>query len=389
MEIISAIGSFNALIIAFLIYSKKGKTLSDKILLAWILNFAFHFAMPILMERQILMHESNWAILLGIFIVAHAPFIFVYTHSLTDRNFKADLKNLSHFGFILLIIVAFIPYLLMSYEERDTLINEKQNIAYQAFLPMIVLLFCQIYFLIRTIILLVKHQYSIKYEFSFEKNINLTWLKRIAYGFFSLIILSFISYAMVSSKLISVKLMDDALIVANMILFFYIAYSGYRQQSIYRPEIAAKSTEYNSSKDNDKPLSQEILSSIEQTTLIEISISEDELNPKINELLKIMLEEKPYLDPELDIGILANQLNIHAHHLSKLINSQINKNFFEFVNNYRVEEFKKLVANPKNKHFSILGLALDAGFNSKATFNRIFKNSTGLTPSQFRESYKF
>ncbi len=194
---------------------------------------------------------------------------------------------------------------------------------------------------------------------------------------------------MVSSKLISVKLMDDALIVANMILFFYIAYSGYRQQSIYRPEIAAKSTEYNSSKDNDKTLSQEILSSIEQTTLIEISISEDELNPKINELLKIMLEEKPYLDTELDIGILANQLNIHAHQLSKLINSQINKNFFEFVNNYRIEEFKKLVANPKNKHFSILGLALDAGFNSKATFNRIFKNSTGLTPSQFRESYKF
>jgi AraC-like DNA-binding protein len=389
MDIISAIASFNALIIAFIIYSKKSKLLSDKILFAWILNFAFHFVIPLLMDRQILMHESNWAIVLGIFFFAHAPFILVYTNSLTNRNFKANFKNLYHFGFVLLYLTSFIPYLLMSYSERDMLIYGKQNITYQVFLPMIILLFCQIYFLIRTIILLAKHEYSIKHEFSFEKKINLTWLKYIAYGFFSLIVLSFIAYAMVSSKLISINLMDEALIVANMILFFYIAYYGYKQKSIYPSVQETILTGNNSAILEERPIVQDELSSVEQPTTIENSVSEDEQDPKIKELLKIMLEEKLYLEPELNIGALANQLNIHSHQLSKLINTQLNKNFFEFVNNYRIEEFKKLVADPKNKHFSILGLAIDAGFNSKATFNRFFKNSTGLTPSEFRGSYKF
>ena len=384
MDIISAIGSINALIIAFLLINKKGKSISDKVLIAWIVNFAFHFAMPFFMERQILLHATNWAFFLGIFVVAHAPFVFVYTHSLTNRIFKADFKNLSHFGFIFIYIGSFIPYLLMSYEERDALVYERQNIAYQVFLPMIVLLFCKIYFLIRTIILLVKHQYSIKEVFSFEEKINLAWLKRIAYGFFLLILLSFIAYAMVSAQLITIKIMDDSLLVANMMLFFYIAYYGYKQKSIFLPELDIITTGSNLLKHGDKPLN-----SVKSSSLNENSFSEEDLDSKIIELNSIMVNEKLYLETELNIADLAYRLNIPIHQLSKLINTQLNNNFFEFVNNYRIEEFKKLVANPKNKHFSILGLAIDAGFNSKATFNRIFKNSTGLTPSQFRESFKF
>lgn len=94
-----------------------------------------------------------------------------------------------------------------------------------------------------------------------------------------------------------------------------------------------------------------------------------------------MDEVKLYLEPELNIGNISNQLHIHAHPLSKLINTQLGGNFFEFVNEYRLEEFKKFASNPKNKHISIIGLAFDTGFNSKTTFYRFFKNSTGLTPS--------
>ena len=112
-------------------------------------------------------------------------------------------------------------------------------------------------------------------------------------------------------------------------------------------------------------------------------------NREIKLLLDFMSDERPFLDPELSIGTLSNKLGLHSHQLSRNINSHFNKNFFEFINEYRIEEFKKLAVDPKNKHFSILGLAMDAGFNSKATFNRFFKNSTGLTPSVFRESYKF
>ena len=74
---------------------------------------------------------------------------------------------------------------------------------------------------------------------------------------------------------------------------------------------------------------------------------------------------------------------MHPHKLSKLINSQLHQNFFDFINKYRIEEFKNLALDAEHKHYSILVIAYDAGFNSKASFNRIFKNITGYTPSQY------
>ena len=76
------------------------------------------------------------------------------------------------------------------------------------------------------------------------------------------------------------------------------------------------------------------------------------------------------------------------HLLSQVINEQLGVNFFNFVNQYRVEEFKERLADPSNRNFSLLGIAFDSGFNSKSTFNRIFRNTTGLTPSRYRESLK-
>lgn len=379
MDIVSAIASVNALVIAILISGKKDKSISDYVLIAWVINFAFHFAIPFLIERQVLLHESLWGFVMGIFIVAHAPLIFLYTKSLTDSEFKFDLRNFWHFGLILIYIAAFIPYLSLTSEERMELVLQKQDLSLHMFLPMLTLLMLRVYFLIRTIMLLMKHQYSIKQSFSYDKKINLAWLKRIAYGFFALILLSFICYGLVSAQLITIFWMDYTLILGNMLLFFYIAYSGYRQPAIKAiiPEtgkILHQANEQAITVSHAEPGRED---------------SEDHQDPVIQELLSMMERDKLFLEPELNIGDIANQLKVHSHQLSKLINTGLGKNFFEFVNEHRVEEFKKLVADPKNKHISILGLAMDAGFNSKATFNRIFKKQTGLTPSSFRDSYKF
>lgn len=380
MDIISAIASFSALLIAFLTYSKRNKTISDKILVAWVINFAFHFAVPFFLERKLLFNESTWGMLLGLFVVIHSPFIFVYTLSLTDSKFKLNIKYLFHFGFILIYILAFAPYLFLSEEERVQLAMNKQDLTYHMFLPMLVLLFFRIYFLIRTIIALYTHQLKIKQVYSFSEKVNLAWLKRITYGFFFIIALSFLAYGLVSARVISIFWMDYSLVIANIIIFFYLAYFGNRQQLVYTTQPIAEAA---SSKLKKTSKSKTGIETSEE------SEKEKKLDPIIQALNQKMTEEKLYLNPELNIGDLANMLTIHAHQLSKLINTQLHKNFYEFVNDFRVQEFKTLVANPKNKHISILGLALDAGFNSKASFNRIFKNSTGTTPSEFRESFQF
>ncbi|MEZ4851347.1 MAG: helix-turn-helix domain-containing protein [Bacteroidia bacterium] len=80
---------------------------------------------------------------------------------------------------------------------------------------------------------------------------------------------------------------------------------------------------------------------------------------------------------------LAEMLDILPNHLSQLINEKEGRNFYQFVNHYRVEEFKRRVELPESKHLSLLGLAMECGFNSKSTFNSVFKQMVGVTPSGY------
>jgi YesN/AraC family two-component response regulator len=102
-----------------------------------------------------------------------------------------------------------------------------------------------------------------------------------------------------------------------------------------------------------------------------------------NSLLDHIHKNQPYLNPDLSLRVLAEQLEIHPNQLSWLINEHLGKNFNDFINHYRVETFKSLAKDPANAGITIMGLAYDSGFNSKTTFNTTFKKSTGLTPKQF------
>lgn len=103
-------------------------------------------------------------------------------------------------------------------------------------------------------------------------------------------------------------------------------------------------------------------------------------------LLAFMKEEKPYLDCNLTIEDLANSLGIPRHHLTEVINKHLNKNFYEFVNSFRLDEVKQLLVDPTKNHITIVGIAFEAGFSSKTTFNTLFRKETGQTPSAYRKS---
>ena len=97
-------------------------------------------------------------------------------------------------------------------------------------------------------------------------------------------------------------------------------------------------------------------------------------------------QQSPYLNPSLSLRLLAEQIEIHPNQLSWLLNEKVGKNFNEFVNQLRVEYFKKLVVDPANSHISLIGLAYESGFNSKTVFNTVFKKTTGMTPKEYQKS---
>jgi AraC-like DNA-binding protein len=102
-------------------------------------------------------------------------------------------------------------------------------------------------------------------------------------------------------------------------------------------------------------------------------------------LLAYMTAQKPYLDPDISLPKLAEQMNVSVHFLSQTINTGLEENFFSFINRYRVEETKRLLHDPNKSHFNILQIAYEAGFNSKTTFNTAFKKITGYSPSAYQK----
>lgn len=212
------------------------------------------------------------------------------------------------------------------------------------------------------------HQKRVLLYSSNVHEIDLFWLERLIIGVFLLIV------AVIFYNILFFKQSLDVVMSSIQLLFIYfVAYYSLRQKEIY------PFSEANTS---------EILLMQEQQDLEETRkkiVSDEEIVIQKNRLHKFMLKEKPYIDPELNLVKLADLFNITPHKLSYIINTGFNRNFFNFINGYRVEEAKVLLLNPKMEQYSILGIAYESGFNSKTSFNNTFKNITGLTPTEFKK----
>ncbi|WP_210517128.1 helix-turn-helix domain-containing protein [Hymenobacter terricola] len=104
------------------------------------------------------------------------------------------------------------------------------------------------------------------------------------------------------------------------------------------------------------------------------------------QLDQLMRTEKLYRLSDLRLNTLAARLNLGRHHLSQVLNEQLGMNFFEYINALRIEEAKELLSHTSRQQLNIIEVAYEVGFNNKVSFNKAFKNSTGLTPSEFRQS---
>ncbi|WP_407483359.1 helix-turn-helix domain-containing protein [Elizabethkingia meningoseptica] len=111
----------------------------------------------------------------------------------------------------------------------------------------------------------------------------------------------------------------------------------------------------------------------------------EEKNREIESLKEFMVEKEPYLDSSLTIQDLAEQLKMPVKDLSTLINLYMDKHFFDFVNEYRIEKAMQILKDPSQKQLTVLEILYQVGFNSKSSFNTSFKKYTGKTPTDFRK----
>lgn len=114
------------------------------------------------------------------------------------------------------------------------------------------------------------------------------------------------------------------------------------------------------------------------------ALTDDRAILAIDRLKALMKDEKPHLDPDFSLPVLAGKVHLSTHLLSQLLNAHLGQNFYEFTAAYRIQEAQQMLGMPKNKIKSIEQIAEEVGYYSKSSFNTAFKKITGITPSQYR-----
>lgn len=241
------------------------------------------------------------------------------------------------------------------------------------------------YFLARKTLL--SYQRSIQQLFSETSRFDLQWARLLINGYLMLIVTSLLLISLMIRYPEHFKL----LLLIDMAIatpYMYIAtFKGIMQPTIWQLQPGI----------NKETVEEEMLEAEEIETEINranhensspSNLSKPGLNPgKINGITKriiaLMEEEKLYQETELTLQQLADKLKLPPYQLSQAINEGLNKNFYDLINGYRVEEAKRLLLESKSKNYTILSIGFEAGFNSKTTFNTVFKKMTGQTPTGF------
>jgi AraC-like DNA-binding protein len=354
MEMFFVAGISIALLIEFLLISKKNKSESDTILTTWMFFILVHLFLFYLYFTLII---YDFPFLLGIeapLPLLHGVFLFLYASYLTSQ--LPEKRGLLFFHFLPATIMYFylITFFIMPSDQKIQ-IYKNQGAGYETYniIRHYAITCSGIFYVAWTVLLLRTHQRHMRDQFSDLQKVSLQWLQFLTIG------MGVIWFLMIVFR-------NDVLVFGGIVLFvFLIGFFGVRQVDIFA---------HNNIEDEK----------IEQKKKYTKSGLTEEASEKLHRsLLDLMVNETPYKKSELTIGDLSTKLGVHPNYLSQIINENEGKNFYDFINTYRIEEFKRLISDPKNHHLTLLSLAFDCGFNSKSSFNRYFKKATGTTPSEY------
>jgi len=370
-------GAINGLFFILLLKTKPKKSISDTILIVWmgLISLQLWFYYDNLSASPIF---PGYLQLLGFSLpLINSPVLYLYIRSLSLRagfTWKGIWGHLLPFLFFncLAFFLYYTKEHYLFFKDGFPHFSSALNpwVAYSITALLAIVPGCYVALSFR---LLVSHQKRLANNYSYTEKINLNWLKWIIV---SLLIL-FIGLFLLIKYGVSYKLVNyhNLFVVVGDIItvyVFFIGFCGLHQDAVFNSNLSLQ----------DEDINEEII-----TANYKNSGLSDEKADDIFKVLKLHMDkEKPFLKEDLSLAMLAGELGVTANQLSQVINQRSGSNFFNFINGYRVEAVKAKFKDPGMAHYSILGIAYDSGFRSKSSFNKIFKEITGVTPLQYRNT---
>lgn len=300
------------------------------------------------------------------------PLLYLYIYLLTQGKWpKNFLLHLIPFA---LYVSSIIPFYMLSASEKiafgeKVFLNKQQSTL--ALVIQVVRSVHVMAYIISGLLLIKRFDKLLENNFSETEKINLHKCQDLLRLYIVICLVSiaiFIAGFFIPFHLV----MANNLVGLGISLFIYIlAYMSWSRPELKVSQLVPLSEETNPDYTEEKSRST-------------LHLPDEQYQKLSRQLEKLITDDKVYLENELSLAQLSEKLKIQPYQTSELISRQYQESFFDLINRNRIEEVKKRLHDPAYSHLSILGVALDCGFNSKSSFNTAFKKFTGQTPSQYR-----
>lgn len=347
-----------------LVLTKKPSTTANRVMAAWLFLICVELLFAHLNAKVIEMYSFPFV------SFTYGPLLYLYVKFMTQPDRKFNWFALLHFiPFVTFFTVSVIYREVPLMKDLRTFFAPDRFISLRLVYSTVMFLSVTTYSTL-TFIEIRKHQEHIKNILSYTTGmITLNWLKVFSISFYVAFLILFILGGL--NMIGDFIPFDPYFVVFTFITVFTYVFSYYiiNQPVIFGQEVKISIGE--EKKEGEK--------------YSRSGLKDKQAEAYLKKLISHVEEKKPYLDGDLSIQDLSDSTGISKHHITQILNEKHKKNFFTFINEYRVKDVIARFSDPKNNSFTILAIAYDAGFNSKTTFNSIFKSQTGLTPSEFRE----
>ncbi|OXA81314.1 Helix-turn-helix domain-containing protein [Flavobacterium aquidurense] len=363
------------LLVVFLLTAESNKKLSNRLFAGYLILTAVDASGAFISNTIISIHTSievfRWTM-----ILLNIPLFYVYVLSLCYEDFQLKTKYLLHcIPFVVLNLILVFRIYSNEFDQRFFFRHHSETAEMIIFQIMIEVQY--FLYVIMIVSLLKKYKKIYLENNSFSTNFIYKWLFQIT------IVFAIVHYFGTFKNILRYTDYHQLLIFVNGFLeiIALIAISWFVLQSLkYSEFFKGITSELKLVKGFTK-------THIQKTLIQEEKNNHNIINFQVEMLKKYMIEKKPYLDPSLSLQNLASQINMPARELSILVNSNMNMRFFDFVNQYRIENAMELLQNHSKSDLTALEILYKVGFNSKSSFNTAFKKHTSLTPSEYRKTH--
>jgi AraC-like DNA-binding protein len=363
VDVINIISIFQLVIFVFFLFRKESNRQANRILGAFLMA---QILIIVDFENNHLPGHLDAVYpslsLVGMpFILLAAPSFYLYVKSLAFTDFRLRRSHLLHTApFVLAMIFFSFKFYFLPSETKEALLAGAKAFPEGFWILFNLLVFAQllVYF-VADLRILKRYRSEIRERYSSVSEINLSWLSFILFAFIAAWLSSVVVFL---SHNYFWKVYNELQFVnffAFFLFFNYIFYKGLAQPELF-------------SGLEEKP------------KYVSSRLTETESMEFLAKLTACMENEKPFLNPDLTLKDLGEQLQIPARYLSQVINERTHQNFYDYVSQHRIAEAKRILSDPSNDK-TVLEVLYEVGFNSKSSFNTAFKKFTGSTPTHFRK----